>query len=302
MKGLARLLLLDIGRVVGGGRFLAFSLLLLLPTLAVLYAAGLFWIPQSAQNMMIYSALNPGRDIYGLLEKSFVDAVKGLVDIASGFWIGFPMLIIVSIVVSEYISGERASGTFDLLVTKPVRRWWLPLSKLILFLSTAIPVLVLVYFLNILTVSASFYSGLGVNYVFKAVWSSMKYVLYYAISTWLLIYASSGLTMFFSVWTKRSFLPVMLVFTYYIIISVTGGVLEGIVGGSIGKLISQVLVQADFTYHANIVMTKLVQGTLTSLSQGLLQPNYKVSLAILAIVPTILHTASLIVLEKRDLK
>ena len=296
-----RLTAMDLRLVLSSGKFLAFAMLAVLPTLVTFYVAGLFWVPQSWQNLRLLELTNPGREVYELVLDEYLEVVKGFSEMILGFWAGFPMLVMTSLVVSDFIAGERASGTFDLLATKPVRRYELVASKLIVFLASSIPLLLFVHTINVLIVALSFYSGLGAGEVLRALWDSREYIAYYTIASWLYVLAASALTIFLSIWTKRGYLAVMGAVGYYIALGTTAGIVQGVVGGRTGKLIAELLGYADFSYHTRVVLYEWIHGSLEALQGRILPASYPLSLAILVGIPLLLYAIALRILEDMDL-
>ena len=301
LRLLPAMMSLDTGLVLGSGRFLAFVLLTLLPVMIFMYVAGLFWVPQSWQNLRLYSLVNPGIDLYEGLRDEYLSVVKDLYPMYTGFWMGFPLLVVTSLVVSEFLAGERASGTFDLLATRPVPRFMLVLSKLAVFLAAAIPVLYVTYLLTTAVVAASFFQGLGVSTVLRAIWDAQGYIAKYVAVNWLYVFAVSSLTLALSVRTTRSYVAAMGVVGYYIALNVSAGVVGSMISGRIGELVSEVLRYADFSYNAETVLVRLLYGSLEPLSERLLAPSFEASLVILVVVPSVLLAVTLLVLERMDL-
>lgn len=301
LRLLPAIMRLDAGLVLGSGRFLAFVLLTLLPVMIFTYVAGLFWIPQSWQNLRLYSLANPGVDVYEGLREEYLSVVRDLYPMYTGFWMGFPLLVVTSLVVSEFLAGERASGTFDLLATRPVPRSMLVVSKLAVFLIAAVPVLYVTYLLSTAVVAASFFEGLGVSSVARAVWDAHDYIARYVIVNWLYVFAVSCLTLAFSSRTTRSYVAAMGVVGYYIALNVTAGVVEAMIKGRVGELVAEALSYADFSYNAEVVAVRLLYGNLEPLGERLLAATFGASLTVLVVVPLALLAATLALVERMDL-
>ncbi|MDK2384072.1 MAG: hypothetical protein QI199_04590, partial [Candidatus Korarchaeota archaeon] len=150
---LLRLVRLDTPLVLRSGKILAFTMLAVTPTLIVMYVAGLFWIPQSWQNLRLARIMMDVENLYGSTLDEYLGVLRGMHGMVAGFWAGFPMMVMTSIVAAGFVSGERASGTFDLLATKPGRRYELVASQVLVFLGYAFLVLLVVHVLNVLVVA-----------------------------------------------------------------------------------------------------------------------------------------------------
>ncbi len=296
-----RLVEADAPILLRSGKMLAFTLLALLPTLIVLYVAGLFWIPQSWQAVRLVEILGRVSDPYSKLHGEFIDAVKSMSGMITGFWAGFPMLIVASLVAAGFVSSERASGTFDLLATKPVHRYELVASKILVFLAYSLLILLIVQALNVLVVASSFFSGLGFQAVLRALWDARSLVAYYALASWLYVFAVTGLTLLFSVKTTREFVAVMGVVGYYIALVFSAGMVQTLMPGRTGRMISEILGYADFSQHARIVLTQWVYGSLQPLGSRVIPVSYTSSLLVLVAAPLLLVALSLYVVEKMDL-
>ena len=296
-----RLLSMDTRILAGSGGFIAYMLFVLLPSVIALYVAGLFWMPQSRQAVLALEFAEPGVDVYKALHSEYIGTVKSLSGMVTGFWAGFPMLVMASLVASSFISGERGNGTFDLLATKPVRRFELVLSKVLGFMLLSLITLLVVHTTNVLIVAASFYNGLGAGAVLHALADALEYVGYYTTVSWLYVLAVTGLTLLLSTQTKKIYIVVLGVVGYYIGLAITGQVVSGLVGGAVAQEINTILLNADFSYHANIILNKWVYGTLSNIPYQGIKPSYHGSLAALTIVPVLLLLVALIVIERRDL-
>ncbi|MEB3755346.1 MAG: ABC transporter permease subunit [Desulfurococcales archaeon] len=298
---LVRLLSMDTRILAGSGGFIAFILFIMLPSIIALYVAGLFWMPQSHQAVITLEYIHPGTSVYEALHTEYISTVKSLAGMVTGFWAGFPMLVIASLVASSFISGERGNGTFDLLATKPIRRYELVLSKVIGFSLLSLVALVVVQTINVLVVAASFYNGLGAGKVWDALTDSSRYIGYYTLISWLYLIAILGLTLLISTQTKKVYIVVLGVVGYYIGLAITSQIITGLIGGSIAQEISTILLNADFSYHANIVLHQWVYGTLENIPYKGITPSYPLSLMALTIIPILLIVATLVIMERKDL-
>ncbi len=295
-----RLVGMDASLLLRSARILAFTLLALIPTVIVMYVAGLFWIPQSWQNMRLVRLMWEA-DPYLRLRSEYLDTLREMHGMITGFWAGFPMMVVASLVASGFIAGERASGTFDLLATKPVRRYELALSKMTVFLLYAALVLLVVQVLNVLVVASSFFSGLGAGYVVRALLDSGSIVLYYTAASWLYVLAVTSLTILLSTRTTREFVAVMGVIGYQVALGLSAGMVETLVSGQVGRTVAGILRDADFSRHVEVVLVKWLYGSLQPLSGSSMLPSYLVSLAVLLAVPLLLTAASMYILEHMDL-
>ena len=258
-------------------------------------------MPQSHQAVITLEYIHPGTSVYEALHTEYISTVKSLAGMVTGFWAGFPMLVIASLVASSFISGERGNGTFDLLATKPIRRYELVLSKVIGFSLLSLVALVVVQTINVLVVAASFYNGLGAGKVWDALTDSSRYIGYYTLISWLYLIAILGLTLLISTQTKKVYIVVLGVVGYYIGLAITSQIITGLIGGSIAQEISTILLNADFSYHANIVLHQWVYGTLENIPYKGITPSYSVSLMALTIIPILLIVATLVIMERKDL-
>lgn len=295
------LLDLELRRLAGSGIMITFILFSLLPAILILYLAGLFWIPESHQMIEIVRVSNPNLNVYKSLLKDYFNTIKSLQDLVLGFWAGFPMLIVVSIISSNFISRERSTGTFDLLVTRPIRRYELVASKVLAFLFLSFIVLLITHTLNISAIALSFYNALGISKVLEAIHGSWKYILYYTLGSWLYLFIIMGLTLIISTQTKKMYIPSMSVIGYYIAIEIASSTIRTIVHGYTAKTLNAFLRYANFSYHISVIMTKWLYGNLTSLTSYIFRPNYALSLILVTALPLFFIVISFLIIERKDL-
>lgn len=97
-----------------------------------------------------------GRELTDVFSKEFEETIKSLYFMITGYWLGFPILIVTAIFASEFIAGERSTGTFDLFATKLVLRSRLFLPKILTFAIISFLTTTAVYLTLVVMVSFSF--------------------------------------------------------------------------------------------------------------------------------------------------
>lgn len=301
MRKLPLLLRLELERVAGSGAVIAFAVFVLLPTLIFMYIGLLFWAPLSRQAIEVLQLIRPGIDVYHSLFSDYVDAVKSLTGLVLGFWAGFPMLVMVSIVIAVLISGERASGTFELLVTRPVARWELVLSRVLSFIFLSLVILLVANTLNIATIALSLYNGLGLRVVVRALQDAWKYIAYYTAASWLYVLAVTSLSLVVAIYSRRTFLPVLAVLGYYISITALPGFANAVAHGPIARRITELFKYLDISRYTSTILYRWVYGPAARMTESGIAVSYSAAFAIVLGLSLTLITLSLILVEKIDL-
>ncbi len=301
MKRLPLLLRLELERVAGSGAVIAFAVFVLLPTLIFMYVGLLFWAPLSRQAIEVLRLIRPGVDVYHNLFNDYISAVKSLTGLVLGFWAGFPMLVMVSIVIAVLISGERASGTFELLVTRPVARWELVLSRILSFIFLSLVILLVANTLNIATIALSLYNGLGLRVVVRALQDAWKYIAYYTAASWLYVLAVTSLSLVTAIYSRRTFLPVLAVLGYYISITALPGFANAVAHGLIARRIAELFRYLDISRYTSTILYKWVYGPAAKMTESGIAVSYPAAFTIVLGLSLTLITLSLILVERMDL-
>lgn len=167
----------------------------------------------------------------------------------TGYWLGFPILIVTAIFASEFIAGERITGTFDLFATKPVLRSWLFFPKILAFAIISFLTTTAVYLTLVVMVSFSFlsFSLAALKMLLKVRWLIFKYVGV----TWMFIMAICSFRVLSSSFTKRTLFAVFGVLAYSLGYGIAVTLISQLIPGTLGEVISQKLSYLDITNDAS---------------------------------------------------
>jgi len=298
--------LIKLGRLLGeelrlmskNKRFLVFVILMILPVLILTVTSLLFWLPASSQNIELMSIVYKGRDLTEVFSKEFEETVKSLYSMIIGYWLGFPILIVTAIFASEFIAGERSTGTFDLFATKPVLRSWLFLPKILAFAIISFLTASAVYLTLVLIVSFSFFSFsfTALKMLSKVGWLIFKYIGV----TWMFIMAICNFTVLLSSFTKRTLFAVFGVLAYSLGCGIAVSLISQLIPGTLGEVISQKLSYLDITNDASYYLGHIVFGEKSPIGY-LVTMNPTICLAAVIGFITIPLIVTIITLEYKDL-
>ncbi len=300
---LARLIPLEARLTLASGRFAAYLVIMLTPLGIVVYIAGLSLLPAAPQNAELLRLTYPGRsvsDIVDLLGRGFERGiVGGLLDLASGYWLSLPSLVVVAIVVSEFIAGGRSSGSLNVIATKPTLRSVVVASKLLVF-SLATLGLVAVTYIGIAALfSAAFFpSPSGVAKALQLLSDDLAKMV---LVTWEYCMVVAGVTLLISVFTKRSFLPILGVLGYYFGVAMGSSLLPTIIPGGMGRRVAESLFYLNFENDARLALTHWLNRSPQGAELVGFRPSPETAFLSMHLTLVLSVLLSLLILEHRDL-
>jgi ABC-type transport system involved in multi-copper enzyme maturation permease subunit len=297
LKKLSRILLIEL-RYTLGGKFVIYVTLMFMPLIIAFYVSTLFWQPSTSQLVAVLSLLNPGADMFSLLRDTYIDMMKNLHPMVYGYWLGFPALIVTSIVVGDFLASERGSGTLEVIAAKPVHRLTFVMAKMIVFLSVSLGMIFLIYIGMAYIVNMNIFGG---RYILRSLSDSLPIIYAYTAVTWIFTLAISSITLLFSIFTKKGYVASLGVIGYYIAINISSSILEAFVPGGISKTISQILSYIDVSSNSLVLLGEMLYGDISSLLIEVSQRDYTVSLISLMLFIIIPVIISMSYLERMDL-
>ncbi|AJY77109.1 ABC transporter permease [Paenibacillus beijingensis] len=208
----------------------------------------------------------------------------------------FPLMILA--IASDLVSGERTSGTIKMLLTRPVRRWKILLSKLIaltLYVSLTIVVSVLLCYL----ISGLFFGYEGwdmpVFTGFIVSGSNIDTTAVHAVSQWQYMLMQSGL-----IWVSSMTVAVLALMVSVLLRSTAASIvtmMAAIIAGTILTNMASSWHSAKYLFSVNLQLTTYLEGSPPPVD-GM---NLIFSLAVLAVWALIALVISFGVFTKQDI-
>ncbi|CAM2790666.1 ABC transporter permease [Paenibacillus sediminis] len=206
--------------------------------------------------------------------------------------------LLVTAVASDIVSGERTSGTIKMLLTRPVRRWKILLSKLIalvMFISLIIVSTVIICYL----ISGAFFGYGGFNVPvftgFLLFDSDVDMSTVHAVTSWQYILMQCGLTWFVGVVVG------VLAFMVSVLVRSTAAsivtMMAALIAGSILTNMAASWKSAKYLFMVNLQLTNYLSGTPAPI-EGMNLPFSLVVLSLWALAALII---SFLVFTKQDI-
>ncbi|MET3209825.1 UNVERIFIED_CONTAM: ABC-2 type transport system permease protein [Paenibacillus sp. PvR008] len=207
-----------------------------------------------------------------------------------------PLLIMA--IASDLVSGERTTGTIKMLLTRPVRRWKVLLSKL-LTLYMFVSLIILAVFVISYLISGLFFGFRGFNVPvftgFRIVGSTVDMSAVHAIPQWHYLVLQAGLIWFVSlVVASLAFMVSVLVRSTAASIVV---MMAALISGTILTNMASSWQSAKYLFMVNLELTDYLSGSPAPI-EGMTLPF---SLAVLGIWGAAALIVSFAVFTKRDI-
>jgi ABC-2 type transport system permease protein len=207
-----------------------------------------------------------------------------------------PLLIMA--IASDIVSGERTTGTIKMLLTRPVKRWKVLLSKLIAMLMF-VSLIVLSTFAISYIVSGAFFGYVGFNVPvftgFQLTGSDVDLSAVHAIPQWEYLLMQCGLIWFVAVTIA------LLAFMVSVLVKSTAAsivvMMATLIAGSILTNMASSWTSAKYLFMVNLQLTNYLSGTPAPI-EGM---NLNFSLIVLGVWSLISVIVSFTVFTKRDI-
>lgn len=227
-------------------------------------------------------------------EPSGVTFTREFLDNASALFI--PLLIMG--IASDIVSAERTSGAIKMLLTRPVRRWKVLLSKLITLIMF-VSLIVLSTFIICYLIAGLFfgYSGFNVPVFtgFQLNGDDVDISNVHAVPQWLYVFMQCGLIWFVSV------IVALLAFMVSVLVRSTAAsivvMMATLIAGSILTNMASAWTSAKYLFMVNLNLTNYLEGTPSPI-EGM---TLGFSLIVLAIWGMISLIVSFTVFTKQDI-
>ncbi|MFM9280264.1 ABC transporter permease [Paenibacillus jiagnxiensis] len=207
-----------------------------------------------------------------------------------------PLLIMA--IASDLVSGERTTGTIKMLLTRPVRRWKVLLSKLLSLFMFVSLIVVSTFAMSYLISGLFFgYSGFGVPVFtgFRIVGSNVDMSAVQAIPQWQYMLLQCGLIWFVSM------IVAMLAFMVSVLLRSTAAsivvMMSALIAGTILTNMASSWESAKYLFMVNLGLTNYLAGNPAPI-EGMTMPF---SLAVLSVWGLLSLIVSFAVFTKRDI-
>ncbi|RUT36008.1 ABC transporter permease [Paenibacillus zeisoli] len=207
-----------------------------------------------------------------------------------------PLLIMA--IASDIVSSERSSGTIKMLLTRPVRRWKVLLSKLIALLMFVSLIVVSAFVISYLISGLVFgYKGFNIPVFtgFKLNGSDVDLSGVHAVPQWAYILMQCGLIWFMSITVA------MLAFMVSVLVRSTAAsiviMMAALIAGTILTNMASAWTSAKYLFMVNLDLTNYLAGTPAPI-EGM---TLGFSLAVLAIWAAVSLLISFTVFTKQDI-
>ncbi|MDP4096562.1 ABC transporter permease [Paenibacillus sp. P96] len=207
-----------------------------------------------------------------------------------------PLLIMA--IASDLVSGERTTGTIKMLLTRPVRRWKVLLSKLLALFMFVSLIVVSTFVISYLVSGLLFgYSGFGVPVFtgFQTTGSNVDMSAVQAIPQWKYMLMQCGLIWFVSM------IIAMLAFMVSVLLRSTAAsivvMMAALISGTILTNMAASWESAKYLFMVNLGLTDYLSGTPAPI-EGMTLPF---SLTVLAVWGAVSLIVSFAVFTKRDI-
>lgn len=207
-----------------------------------------------------------------------------------------PLLIMA--IASDIVSGERTTGTIKMLLTRPVKRWKVLLSKLIALLMFVSLIIMATFIIAYLISGLAFgYKGfeLPVFTGFKIAGSDVDMSAVHAVPQWKYLLMQGGLIWFVSM------VVAMLAFMVSVLVRSTAAsivvMMAALIAGTILTNMASAWNSAKYLFMVNLELTDYLAGNLPPI-EGM---TLNFSLAVLAVWAAVAVIISFTVFTKRDI-
>lgn len=212
--------------------------------------------------------------------------------------VGLFIPLMVMVIAADMVSGEHTSGTIKLLLTRPVQRWKILLSKLVsltLFVSVIVMATALLCYLISGVVFG--YGGwdMPVFTGFKVVGTEVDFSMVHPVAQWLYLLMELGL-----VWFSAWIVAVMSLMISVLVRSTAAGMgimLAVLISGTILTNMVSSWETAKYLFMVNLRLTDYLGGTLPPI-KGMTLPF---SLTVLSVWGLISIVLSFVVFTKKDI-
>ncbi|UNK20611.1 ABC transporter permease [Paenibacillus sp. N3/727] len=207
-----------------------------------------------------------------------------------------PLLIMA--IASDIVSGERTTGTIKMLLTRPVKRWKVLLSKLIALVMFVSLIIMATFIIAYLISGLAFgYKGfeLPVFTGFKIVGSDVDMSAVHAVPQWKYLLMQGGLIWFVSLAVA------MLAFMVSVLVRSTAAsivvMMAALIAGTILMNMASAWNSAKYLFMVNLKLTDYLAGNLPPI-EGM---TLNFSLGVLAVWAAVAVIISFTVFTKRDI-
>ncbi|QHW34438.1 ABC transporter permease [Paenibacillus rhizovicinus] len=172
----------------------------------------------------------------------------------------FPLLVLS--IASDLVSGERTAGTIKMLLTRPVRRWKILLSKLVaLTLYVSLTVVVSAVLCYLISGAVFGYEGWNIpvftGFVIQG--SSIESSLVHAVPQWLYLMMEAGL-----IWVSSMTVALMALMVSVLVRSTAASIvtmMAAVISGTILSSMSSSWHSAKFIFSVNLQLTDYLAGS-----------------------------------------
>ncbi|NBD27825.1 ABC transporter permease [Paenibacillus glycinis] len=208
----------------------------------------------------------------------------------------FPLLVLA--IASDLVSGERTSGTIKMLLTRPVRRWKILLSKLVaLTFYVSLTVVVSGVLCYLISGAVFGYNGweIPVFTGFVIQGSSIESSFVHAVPQWLYMLMEAGL-----IWVSSMTVAILALMVSVLVRSTSASIvtmMAAVISGTILSSMSSSWHSAKFIFSVNLQLTDYLAGSpppITGMTLGF-------SLLILAFWAAVSLAVSFSVFTKQDI-
>jgi ABC-2 type transport system permease protein len=207
-----------------------------------------------------------------------------------------PLLIMA--IASDIVSGERTTGTIKMLLTRPVKRWKVLLSKLIAMLMFVSLIVLSTFAISYIVSGAAFgYVGFNIPVFtgFQLIGSDVDLSAVHAIPQWEYLLMQCGLIWFVAVTIA------LLAFMVSVLVKSTAAsivvMMATLIAGSILTNMASSWTSAKYLFMVNLQLTNYLSGTPAPI-EGM---NLNFSLIVLGVWALISVIVSFTVFTKRDI-
>lgn len=212
--------------------------------------------------------------------------------------VGLFIPLLIMAIASDLVSGERTTGTIKMLLTRPVRRWKVLLSKLITLIMFVSIIVVSAYVICYGISGAVFgYKGFGMPVFtgFKVVGTEVDMSAVHAVSQWQYMLMQAGLIWFVSI------IVAMLAFMVSVLVRSTAAsiviMMAALISGTILTNMAASWETAKYLFMVNLELPDYLSGGLPPI-EGM---NLGFSLIVLSVWGAASLIVSFLVFTKRDI-
>lgn len=239
--------------------FVAFAALMVLPMLLILILYAVTQYPLLLNRVQISLFLNgiylengailTFRDIFA----ETMGIGLGTSGVATLYYTGVPMAVIVALISCGIIASERDKGTLPVYVSKPIYKTQLVLAKFFAFAFISLILTAIVFYTMYFVFAFSILSPLGI------LAEGLRFTIYAAntmvIVTWVFIMTAGSITMLFSSIVDRPIIAGVISLVYLLVVSFFSRILMMLLGS-----ISESLKYLNLSSLANSILNVSILG------------------------------------------